>query len=78
MVLVVFQIPLKIAGDQHLRPFTSTIDQQYYEYHTSPMHGTNHSLAICIISMAESSSQRQQYIVHFDGNNSKRWDGKEV
>ena len=26
----------------------------------------------------ESFKQRQQYIVCFDGNNSKRWDGKEV
>ena len=47
------------------------------------MHGTHHSLAICIILMAMmaeggSSNQRQQYTILFDGNNSKRWDGKEM
>ena len=47
------------------------------------MHCTHYSSAISIISMAmmaegESFKQRQQYIVRFDGNNSKRWDGKEV
>ena len=47
------------------------------------MHCTHYSSAISIILMAmmaegESFKQCQQYIVHFDGNNSKRWDGKEV
>ena len=33
---------------------------------------------MAMMAEGESSSQRQQYIVRFDGNNSKRWDGKEV
>ena len=33
---------------------------------------------MAMMAEGESFKQRQQYMVRSDGNNSKRWDGKEV
>ena len=59
-----------------------------YKYQMNPVHDIHViylsyccSLALYIILMAimaEGEGSSQQYIVCFKGNNSKRWDGKEV